>query len=132
MNAKGSVFKCFSCSLYCSQPTLLAYYQFYISVQPLPERDVLALEILSYIGYGITFVCLIAVIVIFVSFKPLWGLRTYIHIHLCVNLLIALFITVFGMDKEKPYEKVCLIPCESAYNCCLVLKCHHFYDMCID
>ena len=88
---------------------LLAYHQYYISVQPLPERDVLALEILSYIGYSITFVCLVAVIVIFVSFKPLWELRTYIHIHLCANLLIALFITVFGMDKEKPYEKVCLL-----------------------
>ena len=101
-------FLCFSFSLYFSPPTFLAYHQYYISVQPPSERDVLALEILSYIGYGITFVCLVAVIVIFVSFKPLWGLRTYIHIHLCVNLLIALFITAFGMDKEKPYEKVCL------------------------
>lgn len=64
------------------------------------------LEILSYIGGGISVAFLTLTICIFLALRSLWGLRTYIHIHLCSNLLISQVILLLGSGTERPFMQV--------------------------
>ena len=81
-----------------------------LSVRPLviPSPQVLALQIIGYIGVPISLIAMAATVFVFLFLeykiiskkKPLVTMRNYIHIQLCVTLAIAQIIFVAGIEPR--------------------------------
>ncbi|XP_020610909.1 putative adhesion G protein-coupled receptor E4P [Orbicella faveolata] len=65
-----------------------------------PE-DQLPLEIITYIGCGISFIALTAAIIIFLSLRSLTDIKYQIHLHLCIALAMAQVVFLTGITATE-------------------------------
>ncbi|XP_064383019.1 adhesion G protein-coupled receptor L1-like isoform X2 [Halichondria panicea] len=59
----------------------------------------IALGVIGYVGVSISIVCLAATALIFICFRTLWSMRSYIHIQLCITIIISQLVFVTAIDK---------------------------------
>ncbi|XP_056647117.1 latrophilin Cirl isoform X6 [Diorhabda sublineata] len=67
----------------------------------LPMAHEIALQVITYIGCIISIVCLVLAIITFQLFRGLKSDRTTIHCNLCICLLIAEIIFLFGISQTN-------------------------------
>ncbi|XP_064399841.1 uncharacterized protein LOC135346210 isoform X4 [Halichondria panicea] len=82
--------------------THLTNFAILLSAQPLniPSGVALSLSIIGYIGVSLSVIAMLATIVALVFFRTLWNMRNYIHINLCVSLILAQLTFVIGVTPH--------------------------------
>jgi hypothetical protein len=60
----------------------------------------LSLQVIGIVGVTVSVIFLLITIFTFIAFRSLWSLRNYIHIQLCVCLVIAQLVFVIGVEPR--------------------------------
>ncbi|XP_064406818.1 adhesion G-protein coupled receptor G2-like isoform X2 [Halichondria panicea] len=81
--------------------THLTNFAILLSSQPIVEGvHGFALEVIGYIGVSLSVLAMLATIVALVYLRSLWSMRNYIHINLCVSLILAQLMFVSGVTPH--------------------------------
>ncbi|XP_060753276.1 adhesion G protein-coupled receptor E1 isoform X5 [Tachysurus vachellii] len=79
-----------SCKHLSSFAVLLALYE---------QKNVFELQLITWIGLGLSLICLLICILTFWLIRSIQSTRTTIHLHLCISLFIADFIFLVGISQ---------------------------------
>ncbi|XP_064400246.1 adhesion G-protein coupled receptor G6-like [Halichondria panicea] len=82
--------------------THLTNFAILLSARPLiqPSGVALSLSIIGYIGVSLSVIAMLATIMALVFLRTLWNMRNYIHINLCVSLILAQLTFVIGVTPH--------------------------------
>ncbi|XP_065910088.1 uncharacterized protein [Dysidea avara] len=82
-----------------------------VNVGDVPAAESTALSIVTYIGCGISIVCLIITIIMFLLFrrKVFNRIQHFIHFNLSLTLLVGLIVFVSGIENAKSSHVGCFI-----------------------
>ncbi|KAH8009490.1 hypothetical protein HPB51_018010 [Rhipicephalus microplus] len=72
---------------------------------PKDERSTLPLRIITWTGCSASVLCLCLCVTVFGCFRSLRNTRTSIHLNLCICLLVAEVVLMFGIDQTKHKAK---------------------------
>ncbi|KAH7967049.1 hypothetical protein HPB49_021776 [Dermacentor silvarum] len=65
------------------------------------ERSTLPLRVITWAGCSASVLCLCLCVTVFGCFRSLRNTRTSIHLNLCICLLVAEVVLMFGLDQTK-------------------------------
>ncbi|MFH4980719.1 hypothetical protein AB6A40_007428 [Gnathostoma spinigerum] len=67
----------------------------------LSEPGSTVLDIITMVGCALSIICLFFSFLVFTCFRSLWSVRNTIHQNLCLSLMLAEFVFVFGIDATN-------------------------------
>ncbi|XP_075744737.1 adhesion G protein-coupled receptor L2 isoform X2 [Rhipicephalus microplus] len=82
---------------------------------PRDERSTLPLRIITWTGCSASVLCLCLCVTVFGCFRSLRNTRTSIHLNLCICLLVAEVVLMFGIDQTKHKVEIATICNELIY-----------------
>lgn len=82
---------------------------------PRDERSTLPLRIITWTGCSASVLCLCLCVTVFGCFRSLRNTRTSIHLNLCICLLVAEVVLMFGLDQTKHKVEIATIFNELIY-----------------
>ncbi|XP_075535375.1 adhesion G protein-coupled receptor L3-like [Dermacentor variabilis] len=82
---------------------------------PRQQRSMLPLRIITWAGCGASVLCLCLCVTVFGCFRSLRNPRTSIHLNLCICLLVAEVVLMFGLDQTKHKVEIATICNELIY-----------------
>ncbi|KAK8758511.1 hypothetical protein V5799_003856 [Amblyomma americanum] len=81
------------------------------------ERAMLPLRVITWTGCCASVLCLCLCVAVFGCFRSLRNTRTSIHLNLCICLLIAEIVLMFGLDQTKHKVQIATVCNELLYAC---------------
>ncbi|XP_037561317.2 latrophilin-like protein LAT-2 [Dermacentor silvarum] len=79
------------------------------------ERSTLPLRVITWAGCSASVLCLCLCVTVFGCFRSLRNTRTSIHLNLCICLLVAEVVLMFGLDQTKHKVEIATICNELIY-----------------
>ncbi|XP_067877121.1 adhesion G protein-coupled receptor E5-like [Heterodontus francisci] len=102
--------------------THLTSFAVLLSLNPIPAADEKILQLITYIGLGVSLFCLLLSLIVFVICRSIKNIRLTIHKHLCLSLFLAelLFILDFAKTNNEIACKVAAIFLHYLFLACFV------------